>query len=170
MRYTSSDGLLSSSDPKAIVLWEGIVARQENAKADWTSRLRAMGVKLAHPDDGWVNRERCTFHLSWYAQFDDRPEVGDLIAFGTPPRPTRWDPEGRYYEPSRVWDGRTYGRAIAVPEHAMSGYRICRVVTVTRRSSILGYFQDFTYEDTGDRVPARKPAPVSWFRRLFRRS
>ena len=154
MRYTSSDGLLSSDDPKTIVLWEDIVSRQENAKTDWTTRLRAMGVKLAHPDDGWVNRERCTFALSWYPQFDDHPEEGDLIAFGSPPYREHY--VLRYSEKSGE-------------EYAGDGYRICRVTKVTRRHSILGYFQDFEYEDTGDRVPARKPEPVSLLRRLFGR-
>jgi hypothetical protein len=45
--------------------------------------LLGLGVKLAHPDDGWVKRDRNTFCPS-YPLFNQRPEVGDLIAFGQP--------------------------------------------------------------------------------------
>lgn len=84
-RYTSSDGLLSSSDPNAIVLWEGIIAKQASETARWTELLRGLGVKLAHPDDGWVDPTRqARLRLSWYPQFNDHPEVGDLIALGWP--------------------------------------------------------------------------------------
>lgn len=145
---------MSSSDPEAVALWEKICADQENAKGDWTGRLRAAGVKLAHPDDGWVKRDRNSFSLSWYPQFDDHPEEGDLIAFGRPP-------QGEQYYRAGPNPG---------PECAYEGYRICRVTKVVRRTSILGYFQDFAYEDTGVRLPPRRPTPVSRLRRLFRRS
>lgn len=48
---------------------------------DWIARLRAMGVKAAHPDDGWVNRERKSVFLA-YPYFDDGVQCGDLIALG----------------------------------------------------------------------------------------
>lgn len=129
----------------------------EAAEGDWTAKLRAMGIKLAHPDDGWVNRERSRFSLSWYPQYDDKPEVGDLIAFGCPP----WR-GGEHYIPR-------YSEKSGI-EYAGDGYRICRVTKVDRRTTILGRLEDFEYEDTGVRVPPPKPEPVSWLRRLFRRS
>lgn len=97
MRIVSEDGLLSSSDPNAVALWNDIGRRMEAEGATMTERLRAIGVKLAHPDDGWNHRpghhtncRQCqegvapSFTLSWYPLFNDRPEVGDLIAFGQP--------------------------------------------------------------------------------------
>lgn len=49
----------------------------------WIAALRGAGVKAAHPDDGWVNRERNTVHLA-YPQFNDGLSVGDLLALGWP--------------------------------------------------------------------------------------
>ena len=157
-RFTSRDGLMSSFDPAAVALWEDITARAEFAKMSWTDTLRARGVKYAHPDDGWVNRDLGKHTRSWYPQFDDRPEVGDLIAFGRPP-------DGDHYRSWHdVWRGRkdTYAREqmrrlTGQPESSANGYRICRVTKVERRSSILGYHQSFEYEDTGERMPPRAP-------------
>lgn len=167
MRYVSSDGLLSSNDPAAIELWESILGRGEDAKASWTDLLRARGVKYAHPDDGWVHRDRGTHTRSWYPQFDDHPEVGDLIAFGRPPD------DGEHYRSWHdVWRGRkdAYAveqmrRLVDQPESSACGYRICRVTAVDRHHGILGYHQSFTYEDTGERMPARAPRRRWWWSR-----
>ena len=165
MRYASSDGLMSSADPNAVALWEDIGARMENDKATWTERLRAMGVKLAHPDDGWVDRKRNRFSWSWYPQFDDRPEVGDLVAFGCPPGRSygvdHYVPHGDH---KRRWRGDFSLSADDLPEAACQGYRICRVTEVERRASILGYMQSLKYEDTGLRVPSIPPRRRWWQR------
>lgn len=166
-QHTSEDGLLKSNDASAVSLWDDIGRRMADEKASWTEILRGMGVKLAHPDDGWVRRDSNHFSLSWYAQFDDRPEVGDLIAFGKPT-------DGEHYRSWHdVWTGRTdtyareqMGQLAGKPESAADGYRICRVTSVERRHGILGYHQGFEYEDTGVRVPPRKPVSAPWFRRL----
>lgn len=52
---------------------------------EWIAKLRAAGVKAAHPDDGWVDREADTVHLC-YPQFNDGLGVGDLLALGGPER------------------------------------------------------------------------------------
>jgi hypothetical protein len=54
----------------------------------WIAGLREQGVKAAHPDDGWVNRDEHKIHLA-YPQFDDGLEVGDLLALGWPWTHTR---------------------------------------------------------------------------------
>lgn len=154
-RFRSRDGLMESSDPKAVEVWDGIVARQESEKQSWTEILRARGVKYAHPDDGWVHRENGTHTVSWYPQFDDRPEVGDLIAFGCPPSRRYNDPEGKWYHSNH--DHPDAPKKPDSQEAASSGYRICRVTAVNRRHGPIGFMQDFTYEDTGERMPARKP-------------
>lgn len=52
------------------------------AEAAWVEHLRRCGLKAAHPDDGWVDREANTLRFS-YPQFYDNPQVGDLIALGS---------------------------------------------------------------------------------------
>lgn len=124
MRFTSSDGLMSSSDPGAVQRWEAIGARMASDEKDWTARLREMGVKMAHPDDGWVHEPGRGYTpdnpAKWlsptYAQFDDGPKVGDVIALGWP------------------W----------------KGYRMVRVTEVRRRRGVLLLDRvDYYYEDTG---------------------
>jgi len=55
----------------------------QNAQDKWIAELRSNGVKAAHPDDGWVDRERNTVHFA-YPQFNDGPGVGDKVALGQP--------------------------------------------------------------------------------------
>jgi len=50
----------------------------------WKVGLAKIGVKLAHPDDGWVNREK-NYLRPCYPYFDNKPQVGDLIALGSAP-------------------------------------------------------------------------------------
>lgn len=81
--YTSRDGLMSSNDPARVADWEAICDRQNQEQLSASEALRAMGVKLEHPDDGWVDREKNSITPS-YPRFNSRPEVGDLIALGWP--------------------------------------------------------------------------------------
>lgn len=82
-RHKSRDGLASSADPAAIALWDEITARHASEQTASSEQLRALGVKMEHPDDGWVNRDRNSI-LPAYPRFDLRPEAGDLIALGWP--------------------------------------------------------------------------------------
>ncbi|HEX4432808.1 MAG TPA: hypothetical protein VHZ96_26280 [Frankiaceae bacterium] len=83
MRYRSRDGLCLSADPNAVALWDSIGDQMATEQGQCTAALRAIGVKAAHPDDGWVNRERNTVHFE-YPAFNDGVSVGDLIALGRP--------------------------------------------------------------------------------------
>jgi hypothetical protein len=49
----------------------------------WIERLRDEGVRAAHPDDGWVNREESYVSLM-YPQFNDGLATGSLLALGWP--------------------------------------------------------------------------------------
>lgn len=69
--------------PKFVSLYKGIAISMEQEQEVWIASLRAAGVKAAHPDDGWVNREKNTVSLV-YPQFDDGATHGDLIALGRP--------------------------------------------------------------------------------------
>ena len=84
-RYRSADGLACSNDPALIATWNGLAANEAKRTRAWVADLRALGVKAAHPDDGWVNRKADTVQLV-YPQFNDGPGVGDLIALGDPER------------------------------------------------------------------------------------
>lgn len=53
-------------------------------KEEWINILREDGFKMAHPDDGWVDRKDNILNPA-YPQFDDSPEVGDLIMLGWHP-------------------------------------------------------------------------------------
>lgn len=82
-RFTSADGLCRSNDAGHVATWDRIGATLAAEQREWNARLRAQGVKAAHPDDGWVDRANSTVQFS-YPAFDDRVQVGDLIALGWP--------------------------------------------------------------------------------------
>ncbi len=58
------------------------------SRKTWVAALREQGVKAAHPDDGWVDRDRNEVHLA-YPDFNDGLGVGDLLALGWPSGETR---------------------------------------------------------------------------------
>lgn len=66
-------------------LFKSIVQEQRAAEAEWITRLRREGVKAAHPDDGWVDRQRNEVMLV-YPQFCDHAGEGDRIALGNEER------------------------------------------------------------------------------------
>jgi hypothetical protein len=137
-RYTSTDGLMSSSDPAAVALWESITADMRSEQQAWTALLRGLGVKLAHPDDGWVHnrgQEHEYLSVSWYPAFNDDPQVGDLIALGAAHNLGDWK------------------------------YRLARVTHIERGTGLIPWVH-YHYADTGQRLP--EPAPKrSWLRRRW---
>lgn len=82
---------MHSPDPAAKMIWRNICDDHEKLKQKAVQDLRALGVKLAHPDDGWVKRELDgSGEVSpAYPLFDDGPKVGDLIALGHPDAATK---------------------------------------------------------------------------------
>lgn len=50
-------------------------------KREWIDSLRRAGYKAAHPNDGWVDRERKRVHFV-YPYFDDGAGVGDRVMLG----------------------------------------------------------------------------------------
>lgn len=89
----SDDGLARSNGSEAgnhaLAIYNQVVREQAAAKIEWVKLLRENGVKAAHPDDGWVNREKYWVILC-YPQFDDGVRVGDEICLGWPDR--EWNP------------------------------------------------------------------------------
>lgn len=81
--FRSRDGLAQSNDADHIATWDAVQATAASKQREASARLMAMGVKMEHPDDGWVDRQKNSL---WpcYPQFDLAPEVGDLIALGWP--------------------------------------------------------------------------------------
>lgn len=84
------DGSTVRGTPEAVGLMVDIEQRMAGEQSEWIANLRANGVKAAHPDDGWVDRDRSPqrVHLE-YPQFNDGLDVGDLLALGWPFAKTR---------------------------------------------------------------------------------
>jgi hypothetical protein len=61
--------------------WRDVVREGEIAQEKWIRELRARGIKAAHPDDGWVDRERNLVFFA-YPHFNDGAKIHDLIALG----------------------------------------------------------------------------------------
>lgn len=138
MRYRSRDGLCESADASAVALWDSIGDRMADDQRGWVARLRAMGVKAAHPDDGWVKRNETPPKVFFsYPAFNDGVQEGDLIALGAP-----------YHHGGYKWGTDRWK------------YRLVRVTGSTTH----GVMDPMTYwhfEDTGVRLPPRP----SWFKR-----
>lgn len=63
--------------------WHKIISDGARQEEQWVAELQACGVVAAHPNDGWVDREKNTFHLA-YPQFNDGVLVGSLVCLGQP--------------------------------------------------------------------------------------
>lgn len=163
-KYRSRDGLCSSIDSAAVALWDSIGAQMDADKRSWTETLRAMGVKLAHPDDGWVKRDAPEpyLSLSWYPQFNDEPQAGDLIALGAAYHYGDYDGDRKRNWRRASRDGRKGGG-----ERICWRYRLVRVTRVNDRTGILGRFVEYYFQDTGIRLP---PEPTRHERRKMSRS
>jgi hypothetical protein len=72
---------LMSGSPDAMAIWAEICHEADRKEDKWIEALRADGVKAAHPDDGWVDREADSVYFA-YARFNDGASVGDRIALG----------------------------------------------------------------------------------------
>lgn len=63
--------------------FQSVMQRQREATAAWVKPLREDGIRAAHPDDGWVDRNENTVCFC-YPDFNDGAGVGDLVALGRP--------------------------------------------------------------------------------------
>lgn len=79
------DGPVVSGWPEHVARAVAIDRQMADDERRWLAGLREQGVKAAHPDDGWVNREANKVHLC-YPQFNDGLVVGELLALGWPDR------------------------------------------------------------------------------------
>lgn len=66
-----------------VSLYHSIENNAQKEQEEWVKMLRDSGVKAAHPDDGWVNRQINAIQPC-YPQFNDGVEEGDVIALGWP--------------------------------------------------------------------------------------
>ena len=77
-------GSVTGNDVEGAILARSMAetdARYKRQSDAWVMWLLALGVKAAHPDDGWVDRKKNEVHLC-YPYFDRGPDVGDLICLG----------------------------------------------------------------------------------------
>ena len=63
--------------------WEKVCIDGQKQHDEWIIELRGLGVLAAHPNDGWVNRDKNYFQLS-YPQFNDGVEVDSVVVLGWP--------------------------------------------------------------------------------------
>lgn len=151
---TLNDGSTVRADPEGINLVRAIEHNQEDEYARWIARLKAYGVKCAHPDDGWVSGRDTgdeSIHLS-YPRFNDGLEVGDLMALGWPYSHTRIVkvtrtepyPNGKFTDHSQIWSYH-----FEEVEHELN---VSREVEAAR-------------DDSEEEVKHTTP----WYRRLFNR-
>ncbi|MEL6237035.1 MAG: hypothetical protein AAFO57_00200 [Pseudomonadota bacterium] len=76
-------GLVSGSDATFLARWATICRDAQVAEDAWIAKLRADGVKAAHPDDYWVDRKTNVLQLV-YPHFNDGVKVGCTVALGSP--------------------------------------------------------------------------------------
>jgi hypothetical protein len=88
MRDDLTGATMSTNDAGFAATWARIVAESKASMSAWVAMLREQGIKAAHPDDGWVDRNKNTVHFA-YPNFggDHSVKEGSLIALG---RPDKW--------------------------------------------------------------------------------
>jgi hypothetical protein len=78
------DGLCEDHRDGSFVRAYDRICREEKQKeTEWIKKLRAFGIKAAHPNDGWHEKEHQEVTLC-YPRFNDGVEIGDQIALGDP--------------------------------------------------------------------------------------
>lgn len=78
------EALLNScktNDTEFKELWESAVLDTAGAESVWIEELQRQGISAAHPDDGWVNKEKNYFSLV-YPQFNTGVQIGSIVALG----------------------------------------------------------------------------------------
>lgn len=82
--YTDPKSGIRTAGPDAFIDGLQTICEEANRlETAWIATLRSQGVKAAHPDDGWVNREASKIILQ-YPQFNDGLSEGDTLALGWP--------------------------------------------------------------------------------------
>lgn len=68
---------------EGVALWHQVCDEMETKQTNWVKSLRDAGIKAAHPNDGWVNRDSNELFFA-YPQFNDGACIGDLVMLGWP--------------------------------------------------------------------------------------
>lgn len=74
---------LASGRPDLVANWRKICLEQQHDLDVWRAKLKADGVRAAHPDDGWVDDRQNIVFLS-NPHFDLGLRPGDVMAIGDP--------------------------------------------------------------------------------------
>jgi hypothetical protein len=77
---------LTGGTPEFRNVWNSVCTQSESEEFRWIMALRSIGIKAAHPDDGWVNRSSPFYDLVQLINpyFNDGLKVGELLALGEP--------------------------------------------------------------------------------------
>ena len=68
--------------PEHVHAWKEAERQHARRETAWHAILRAQGIALVHPDDGWVNRARHTVSFAYPTILNGPPAVGALVALG----------------------------------------------------------------------------------------
>ena len=95
-----------SGRPDLVEQWKDGCRVSAYERKAWVKKMRALGVRASHPDDGWVDRENNHLQLC-YPDFERSLAVGSLIALGGPEnyrlvRVTKVDTEQRIIPDSLI--------------------------------------------------------------------
>lgn len=76
-------GLIRTDDTEFAKKWTASCLEAQQEQDEWIKLLRLDGIKAAHPDDGWVNRQENKISLV-NPQFNDGVNVNSIVAIGDP--------------------------------------------------------------------------------------
>lgn len=74
----------SSAACRFIDEWRRADADADAERSAWVEELTRLGVEIAHPDDGWVDRERSEVSFAYPTMKQRPPGVGVRVALGAP--------------------------------------------------------------------------------------
>lgn len=84
-RYVGRSGEVVEGPLELCESYKKIDEEESKKEIEFVRKLRELGIRAAHPDDGWHKREEGYFGLS-YPYFNEGVEVGDMVALGNPER------------------------------------------------------------------------------------
>lgn len=79
--YVDETGFMVEGEEGTIEVMKKICDDQKKKLETFIEKLRSIGIKALHYNDGWHNRKDRSFRLV-YPSFDDGVEIGDNVALG----------------------------------------------------------------------------------------
>jgi len=64
--------------------WYDVCEREQREQDEWILKLIEDGIKAAHPDDGWNDRDNNEIHFAYPRFIHPLLQIGNLVALGRP--------------------------------------------------------------------------------------